>query len=98
MFGVQFYPTPYDLVESMMDKIKWSKVHFALEPSAGKGDIAEGMKRRLKGKQAQIECVEIDPDLRSVLEGKGFCVVGTDFLAWDGVKQITTASGCLGTT
>lgn len=87
MFGVQFYPTPYDLVERMMDKVKWGKVHFALEPSAGKGDIAEGMKRRLKGKRAQIECVEIDPDLRSVLEGKGFCVVGTDFLAWDGVTR-----------
>lgn len=87
MFGVQFYPTPYDLVEHMMDKVDWSKVRFALEPSAGKGDIAEGMKRRLKGKKAQIECVEIDPDLRSVLEGKGFCVVGTDFLAWDGVTR-----------
>lgn len=87
MFGVQFYPTPYDLVERMMDKVDWSKVHFALEPSAGKGDIVEGMKRRLKGKRAQIECVEIDPDLRSVLDGKGFCVVGTDFLAWDGVTR-----------
>lgn len=39
MFGVQFYPTPYDLVEQMMDKVDWNKVHFALEPSAGKGDI-----------------------------------------------------------
>lgn len=87
MFGVQFYPTPYDLVEQMMDKVDWSKVHFALEPSAGKGNIVEGMKRRLKGKRAQIECVEIDPDLRSVLEGKGFCVVGADFLAWDGVTR-----------
>lgn len=87
MFGVQFYPTPYPLVERMMDKVDWSKVHFALEPSAGKGDIAEGMRRRLKGKRSQIECVEIDPDLRSVLEGKGFCVVGTDFLAWDGVTR-----------
>lgn len=87
MFGVQFYPTPYGLVEKMMGKVDWSKVHFALEPSAGKGDIAEGMRRRLKGKRSQIECVEIDPDLRSVLEGNGFCVVGTDFLAWDGVTR-----------
>lgn len=82
MFGVQFYPTPKPVVEMMMDKVDWSGVHFILEPSAGKGDIVDGVAQRMKGKKCQIECVEIDPDLREVLRGRGRCVVGDDFLRW----------------
>lgn len=82
MFGVQFYPTPKPVVEMMMDKVDWSGVHFILEPSAGKGDIVDGVAQRMKGRRCQIECVEIDPDLREVLRGRGRCVVGDDFLRW----------------
>lgn len=39
MFGVQFYPTPTKLVDRMLDLVDWERVKFALEPSAGKGDI-----------------------------------------------------------
>lgn len=49
MFGVQFYPTPKPVVEMMMDKVDWSGVHFVLEPSAGKGDIVDGVAQRMKG-------------------------------------------------
>lgn len=72
MFGIQFYPTPKPVVEMMMDKVEWSGVRFVLEPSAGKGDIVDGVAKQLKGKVHQIECVEIDPDLREVLRGLGF--------------------------
>lgn len=82
MFGVQFYPTPKTVVEMMMDKVDWSGIHFILEPSAGKGDIVDGVAQRMKGRRCQIECVEIDPDLREVLRGRGRCVVGDDFLRW----------------
>lgn len=82
MFGVQFYPTPKSVVEMMMDKVDWAGVHFILEPSAGKGDIVDGVAQRMKGRRCQIECVEIDPDLREVLRGRGRCVVGDDFLRW----------------
>lgn len=82
MFGIQFYPTPKPVVEMMMDKVEWSGVRFVLEPSAGKGDIVDGVAQRMKGKKGQIECVEIDPDLREVLRGRGRCVVGDDFLRW----------------
>ena len=82
MFGIQFYPTPKHVVEMMMDKVEWSGVRFVLEPSAGKGNLVDGVSKRLKGKVHQIECVEIDPDLREVLRGRGCCVVGDDFLRW----------------
>lgn len=85
MFGVQFYPTPLLLVERMMKKVDWSKVQFALEPSAGKGDLAQGIRNRMKQskKQFQLDCVEIDPDLRAVLRERGFHVAANDFLTWD---------------
>lgn len=85
MFGVQFYPTPSQLAARMLDKVDWSKVQFALEPSAGKGDLAMGIRNRMKQekKPFQLDCVEIDPDLRAVLRERGFAVVENDFLKWD---------------
>lgn len=85
MFGVQFYPTPAGLVEKMMGLVDWDRVQFALEPSAGKGDIAQGIRERMKVKQKplQLDCVEIDSDLRAVLRQRGFTVVENDFLEWD---------------
>lgn len=45
MFGIQFYPTPTNLVDKMISKVDWKNVTSILEPSAGKGDILEGIKR-----------------------------------------------------
>lgn len=85
MFGVQFYPTPAGLVEKMMGLVDWDRVQFALEPSAGKGDIAQRVKQHLaRNKQpCQLDCAEIDPDLRAVLKQRGYTVVANDFLEWD---------------
>lgn len=85
MFGVQFYPTPLLLVERMMKKVDWRKVQFALKPSAGKGDLAQGIRDRIKKEmnKFQLDCVEIDPDLRAVLRERGFHVAANDFLTWD---------------
>ena len=83
MFGVQFYPTPAGLVEKMMNLVDWDRVQFALEPSAGKGDIAAGIKRHIEKKACQLDCAEIDPDLRAVLKQRGYTVVANDFLEWD---------------
>ena len=82
MFGVQFYPTPAGLVEKMMGLVDWDRVQFALEPSAGKGDIAEGIKRHVR-QPIQLDCAEIDPGLRAVLRQRGYNVVANDFLVWD---------------
>ena len=85
MFGIQFYPTPPHLLEKMIGMVDWSKVQFALEPSAGKGDLAQGIRNRMKQekKLCQLDCVEIDPDLRAVLRERGFHVAANDFLTWD---------------
>ena len=85
MFGVQFYPTPKNLVDQMLELVDWDRVQFALEPSAGKGDIAQGIRERMKQKKEpfQLDCVEIDSDLRAALRQRGYNVVANDFLAWD---------------
>lgn len=82
MFGVQFYPTPKNLVDQMLELVDWDRVQFALEPSAGKGDIAQGIKRHVR-QPIQLDCAEIDPDLRAVLRQRGYNVVANDFLVWD---------------
>ena len=45
MFGIQFYPTPEDLAKRMTDKVRWDDVQFVLEPSAGKGDLIEAVRK-----------------------------------------------------
>lgn len=43
MFNKDFYPTPFEVVEKMLDGIDLSKVRTVLEPSAGKGDLIDGL-------------------------------------------------------
>lgn len=81
MFGVQFYPTPAKLVREMIECVNWNGVNFMLEPSAGKGDILDGVKAA--GHRCMMECAEIDPNLREVLRGKKYRVAASDFLLWD---------------
>ena len=54
MFGIQFYPTPPELVEKMVNKLTFSKDVKSislLEPSAGKGNIVDGFKEYFINKQ-----------------------------------------------
>lgn len=72
-----FYPTPRELIERMLSNINLTSIQNVLEPSAGKGDIIEcllekdyniwvheGFFEHLKC----IDCIEIDPELRSILK------------------------------
>lgn len=84
MFGKQFYPTPELIIRKMLEKVDFTNVTFALEPSAGKGDLAAGIKSHMRGKPGQTDCLEIDSDLRAVLRERGYTVIGNDFLNWNG--------------
>ena len=68
----EFYPTPADLVEKMLQGIDWGCIHTILEPSAGKGDIlrvlAEKEGDRYGSKNFDVDCIEIDPNLRQILK------------------------------
>lgn len=97
----EFYPTPPEVAGRLFAGIDWKKVQTVLEPNAGKGDLLElainmrkNGNRRLMGSyrwsgdvNLDIDCVEIDRDLQSILIGKGFRVVYDDFLSYHTRKQ-----------
>lgn len=84
----QFYPTPKSLLDKITASLKWSKITSVLEPSAGKGDIADYVKEKLNTPYTrydiQIDCIEKDPALRKMLEGKEYHVIHDDFLTYHG--------------
>lgn len=95
-----FYPTPESLADKLLQGINWSMIESVLEPSAGKGDLARYVAKKLYFvrnrwshneneaiKESDIDCIEIDPTLRSTLEGQGFRVVHDDFLSYETQKR-----------
>lgn len=83
----EFYPTSEELVNKMLDGVNLNYVKTVLEPSAGKGDIVQGLKSHAKYQNLDIDCVEINKDLRNCLKGAGYRVVGDDFLTYTTMKQ-----------
>lgn len=74
MFDKNFYPTPKNVIEKMLENEEWYRKKI-LEPSAGKGDICDYFNR-----SADVYCIEINQDLCSILKQKRYKVVGYDFL------------------
>ena len=70
-----FYPTPPALAEKMLSRIDWRYIQHVLEPSAGKGDLVKAFREVActhmeNRREPEIDCVEIDPHLRSILKGE----------------------------
>ena len=93
-----FYPTPSKLAGKMLSCVDWNGVFSILEPSAGKGDLADAVSafarnyrnsRRISFNEndTYIDCIERDSDLAALLRGKGLHVVHDDFLTFRSFKQ-----------
>lgn len=89
-----FYPTPQNLIDKMLDGLDWKMIHTVLEPSAGKGNIVEALKKKEDFNnrwyttiKLNIDCIENDVNLRAVLKEKNFRVVHDDFLTYDTMKE-----------
>lgn len=93
--GSGFYPTPAHLVWKMVEKINFHYVDTMLEPSAGKGDLAlpviQAWRKSIHDwdsrKVPDMDCIEIDPNLRAILKDKGLRVVHDDFLTYQTMKR-----------
>lgn len=87
----EFYPTPERLLDKITVGIDWKFIHTVLEPSAGKGDIVKYVKECHKvhtyRDELDIDCIEVDEDLRSTLKGKDYRVVHDDFLTFKTFKK-----------
>ena len=72
-----FYPTPQNLIDKMLDGLDWGMIHTILEPSAGKGNIVEALRKKedfnnrwYTKVKLNIDCIENDQNLRHILKGK----------------------------
>nr|WP_255323723.1 PLxRFG domain-containing protein [Acinetobacter soli] len=76
--GLDFFPTPRNVVEEMLDMAQLSPDMKVLEPSAGMGHIAD----ILKENGITPDVVELSGKRQELLELKGHNVVGNDFLLY----------------
>lgn len=90
------YPTPEKIIDKMLCDIDFSMIKSILEPSAGKGDIVEILKKKeeIRDKyygcqkyKFDIDCIEVDQNLQHILKGKNFRVVYNDFLTYNTMKE-----------
>ncbi len=70
----QFFATCKDEVATMQLLANIQEHHTVLEPSAGHGDLVEGIDKR------QVQCFELFADNVAILEEKGYQVTAGDFL------------------
>ena len=73
-----FFPTPPTLIDKLLLNAQIKPGDVVLEPSAGKGDIADAI--RARHPDAQLELCEINYTLRTHLAGKGYTNIKGDFL------------------
>lgn len=80
-----FFPTPPGLIEQVCQSSLFAEIREGdriLEPSAGVGALAQGIRQRLAHLEVQIDCCEILPINQQVLRDKGFSLVHDDFLTY----------------
>jgi hypothetical protein len=87
MFSDTFYPTPEGLARKMIELANPDHDSYILEPSAGKGDILDAINKHFdpwgnRLPHDHVYAIEIVPDLRAILEGKGYPVIADNFLTY----------------
>lgn len=89
-----FYPTPKNLIEKMLSGLDFTMIKTILEPSAGKGDIVDELRKKeqvysntYNKFSFDIDCIEIDQNLQYILKGKNYRVVHNDFLTYNTMKE-----------
>lgn len=94
MLENEFFPTPAPVIEKMLAPhnagyLGWTNnqmCHYRppiLDPSGGAGAILDYITGTLGVPKHQCLAAEIDIELRFVLQGKGYGLIGTDWLAYD---------------
>jgi len=77
----QFFPTPKNLAKQVCEMAEIGSLHNCLEPSAGRGNIADEMLAHCPN---SVTVVELNAENESFLAGKYTNVfIGQDFLTWE---------------
>lgn len=74
--GIDFFPTPKNIANQMVNLADIQDGMTVLEPSAGNGNIADAIRET----GVSPDVAEISGELRNILEAKGYTVVAHDFL------------------
>lgn len=88
-----FYPTPKELIRKMVAGVDFEMLMHVLEPSAGAGNIVDELEEIRKETMYRrdvkfdIDCIELDENLRHILKGSGKRVVHNDFLTYNSYKE-----------
>ncbi|MCQ2740230.1 MAG: class I SAM-dependent methyltransferase [bacterium] len=83
-----FVPTPTSVIDKMINELgKVSPTDRILEPSAGYGHIADRLQQKTHVSPKNIAVVEPVDEFRTVLQNKGYSLVGTD------IMQLTSKKG-----
>ena len=72
----QFFPTPRAVAELVCDMAELSDARSILEPSCGKGDLADVIYERNKN----LVCNELNRDMKKYLDEKPYTCFYADFL------------------
>lgn len=75
---VEFFETPTDLAHQLVEMAAIGPMMKILEPSAGRGAIADAIREACP--DCPLEVVEVETSNRKVLKEKGHRLVGKDFL------------------
>lgn len=69
--------TTQPVIDKLMSFVNLKDGDYVLEPSAGYGLLADGIKRY--NDKVNIHCVELNQTCKNTLKSKGYDVVGSDF-------------------
>ena len=90
----QYYPTPVELADKMVNSItRWNDIKTVLEPSVGTGSLIKSLLRAKTYQEFQIDCLEIQPELRGILKEQFEesstvpKIIGDDFLSFNTFKS-----------
>lgn len=87
----QFYPTPPDLAAKLVAKAKSIRPikYPVLDPSAGVGALLGAVKPLCRPVSC-LHAIEINAERRFALQGKGYTVLGSDWIAYDEPVEFPT--------
>lgn len=86
----EYFPTPVPVIQRMLKpylkEARWGSAiqGIVLEPSAGEGAILDYIKEKCSHyNQPKMVAIELNSEMRYVLQGKGYRVIASDFLTYD---------------
>jgi hypothetical protein len=88
--------TSLGVVQEMLHGCVFDLYDSILEPSAGSGDLIEGILQLKPFHQLNLnlDCIELNKELREQLRAKGYNVVGEDFLKFNSKKRYDYVIAC----